>query len=145
MEKMDEIVKEKLNELERLIDYNIYLIKDAQETARACKHKLAKREHWIRRLADDIVNGRLRDLESEIRSAANDLRELGVPVTLLTLPCNTLLELCDEIMGFVACDLRKVIPNRAICRRVIHEMAELRYERFVAQGRLLKAFDGEWE
>lgn len=144
---MEEIVKEPLNELERLIDYNIYLIKDAQEMRRAIKDKLDLDDPYIRMRARDVIQKKVRGHEMVILDAAREVRKCGVPVTLLRLPCKPGhgYELRDEIMGFVACDLRKEIPDRAICWRVIHEMAELRYERFVAQGRLLKAFDGEWE
>ena len=144
---MEEIVKEPLNELERLIDYNIYLIKDAQEKRRAIKDKLDLDDPYIRMRARDVTQKKVRDHEMVILDAAREGRKCGVPVTLLRLPCKPGhgYELRDEIMGFVACDLRKEIHDRAICRRVMHEMAELRRDRFVAQGRLLKAFDGEWE
>ena len=144
---MEKIVKEPLNELERLIDYNIYLLKDAQEMRRAIKAELGLDDPYNRMRARDVIQKKVRDHEMVILDAARELRKCGVTVTLLRLPCKPGhgYELRDEIMGFVACDLRKEIPNRAICRRVIHEMAELRCGCFVAQGRLLKPFDGEWE
>lgn len=144
---MDEIGKEKVTQLERLIDYNIYLIKDAQKMRRAIKEKLDLDDPYIRMRARDVTQKKVRDHEMVILDAAKEVRKCGVPVTLLRLPCKPGhgYELRDEIMGFVACDLRKEIQNHVIFDQIMREMAELRYERFVAQGRLLKAFDGEWE